>query len=62
MLLHRHRAIFCCAFGVARLNSRGVGLFEKPCFSTGTYDCLLKLSVSIKWKGGGGGGVVSSWV
>ena len=62
MLLHRHRAILWCAFGVARLNSRGVGLFEKPCFvpdldlksfSTGTYHCPLKLSVSLKWRGGG---------
>ena len=25
MLLHRHRAILWCAFGVARLNSRGGG-------------------------------------
>ena len=32
MLLHRHRAILWCAFGLARLNSRGVGLFEMPCF------------------------------
>ena len=37
-----------------------VGLFEKPCFvpdldlksfSTGTYHCPLKLSVSLKWRG-----------
>ena len=48
--------------GVARSNSRGgVGLFEKPCFvpdldlksfSTGTYHCPLKLSVSLKCRGG----------
>ena len=49
--------------GVARSNSRGggVGLFEKPCFvpdldlksfSTGTYHCPLKLSVSLKWRRG----------
>ena len=66
MLLHRHRAILWCAFGVAILNSMGVGFFEKPCFvpdldlksfSTGTYHCLLKLSVSLKWRG-----VLSSWV
>ena len=24
-------------------------------FSTGTHDCLLKLIVSLKWRGGGGG-------
>ena len=47
MLLHRHRAILWCAFALARLNSRGVGLFEKPCFVP---------------DGGGGGGVLSSWV
>ena len=41
MLLHRHRAILWCAFGLARLNSRGVGLFEKPCFMP---DCILKSS------------------
>ena len=62
MLLHRHRAIlWWCSFGQARLNSRGVGLFEKPCFvpdcilksfSAGTYRCLLKLSVCLKCKGG----------
>ena len=71
MLLHRHRAIlWWCSFGQARLNSRGVGLFEKPCFvpdcilksfSAGTYRCLLKLSVCLKCRGGGGG-VLSSWV
>ena len=63
LLLHRHRAILWCAFGVARLNSRGVRLFEKPyacfvpdldlkSFSTGTYHCPLKLSVSLKCRGG----------
>ena len=25
-------------------------------FSTVTHDCLLKLSVALKWRGGGGGG------
>ena len=64
MLLHRHRAILWFAFGLAGLNSRGVGLFEKPCFvpdcilksfSAGTYRCLLKLSVCLKCRGGGGG-------
>ena len=30
MLLHRHRAILWCEFGLARLNSRGLGCFEKP--------------------------------
>ena len=39
MLLHRHSAILWCAFGLARSNSRGVGLFEKPCF---VPDCILK--------------------
>ena len=35
MLLHRHRAIIWYAFGVAWLNSRGVGLLQSlMCFRT----------------------------
>ena len=32
MLLHRYRAIIWYAFGVAWLNSRGVGLLQRVCF------------------------------
>ena len=32
LLLHRHRAIIWYAFGVAWLNTRGVGLLKRLCF------------------------------
>ena len=35
-MLHRHRAIIWYAFGVALLNSREVGLFQRLCF---VLDC-----------------------
>ena len=60
MLLHRHRAIIWYAFGVAWLNSREVGLFERLCFvlecglvlsfCTEAYPCLSKLTVSLKLR------------
>ena len=68
LLLHRHRAILWCAFGVIRLNCTGVGLFQKPCLMP---DCILKGSCTGTYitplvqslvSPSNAGGFVSSWV
>ena len=65
-----HKAIIWCAFGVARLNSRGggwTGLKGPAWCYTGFEKFLYRLLVPVKQGsvsrsngGGGGGGVVSS--
>ena len=67
MMLHRHRAIFWCAVGVARLNSRGWGCLKRHALcQTGFEEFFYRdlsspLIKSLEFPSNAGG-IVSSWV